>query len=91
MLGYFDDPAATEAAFNRQGWFMTGDLGRIDEQGYLRVVGRQKDIIIRGGRKIYPARIEAVALRHAAIDKAAAFPVADPRLGERVCLARRPA
>jgi acyl-CoA synthetase len=87
MLGYYDDPAATEAAFNRQGWFMTGDLGCVDEEGYLRIVGRQKDIVIRGGRNIYPARIEALALRHAAIDKAAAFRVADPRLGERVCLA----
>jgi len=87
MLGYFDDPAATETAFNADGWFMTGDLGWMDERDYLRVVGRQKDIIIRGGRNIYPARIEVLALRHAAIDKAAAFPVADPRLGERVCLA----
>jgi acyl-CoA synthetase (AMP-forming)/AMP-acid ligase II len=87
MLGYFDDRAANEAAFNAHGWFMTGDLGWIDEQGYLRVVGRQKDIIIRGGHNIYPARIEALALRHAAVEKAAAFPVPDPRLGECVCLA----
>jgi acyl-CoA synthetase (AMP-forming)/AMP-acid ligase II len=87
MLGYFDDQAATEAAFNAHGWFMTGDLGWMDEQGYLRVVGRQKDVIIRGGHNIYPARIEALATRHAAVEKAAAFPVADPRLGERVCLA----
>jgi len=87
MLGYFEDQAATEAAFNAHGWFMTGDLGRLDEQGYLRVAGRQKDIIIRGGRNIHPAPIEALATRHAAIEKAAAFPVPDPRLGERVCLA----
>jgi acyl-CoA synthetase len=87
MLGYFDDPAANEVAFNSHGWFMTGDLGWMDEQGYLRVVGRQKDIIIRGGHNIYPARIEALALRHAAVEKAAAFPVPDPRLGECVCLA----
>jgi len=87
MLGYFNDPAATQAAFNARGWFMTGDLGWMDEQGYLRVVGRQKDIIIRGGRNIYPAQIEALALRHTAVEKAAAFAVADPRLGERVCLA----
>ena len=53
----------------------------------MRVVGRQKDVIIRGGRNVYPARIEALALRHAAIERAAAFPLADPRLGERVCLA----
>jgi len=87
MLGYFDDQAATEAAFNAHGWFMTGDLGWMDEQGYLRVVGRQKDVIIRGGHNIYPARIEALAMRHAAVEKAAAFAIADPRLGERVCLA----
>jgi acyl-CoA synthetase len=87
MLGYFDDQKATEAAFNAQGWFMTGDLGWIDEAGYLRVTGRKKDVIIRGGRNIHPARIEALALRHDAIAKAAAFPVTDARLGERVCLA----
>jgi acyl-CoA synthetase len=87
MLGYFDDQMATESAFNAQGWFMTGDLGWLDDDGYLRVVGRQKDVIIRGGRNIYPGRIETLALRHDAIEKAAAFPVADPRLGERLCLA----
>jgi len=87
MLGYFDDQKATEAAFNAQGWFMTGDLGWMDETGYLRVTGRKKDMIIRGGRNIHPARIEALALRHDAIEKAAAFPVGDARLGERVCLA----
>jgi acyl-CoA synthetase len=87
MLGYFEDQAATEAAFNAHGWFMTGDLGWIDEHGHLRVVGRQKDVIIRGGRNIYPARIEALATRHPAVEKAAALPVPDPRLGERVCLA----
>ena len=87
MLGYFDDQAATEAAFNAHGWFMTGDLGWMDERGYLRVMGRQNDIIIRGGHNIYPARLEALATRHNAVEKAAAFAVADPRLGERVCLA----
>jgi acyl-CoA synthetase (AMP-forming)/AMP-acid ligase II len=87
MLGYFDDQRATEAAFNAEGWFMTGDLGWIDESGYLRVTGRKKDVIIRGGRNIHPAHLEALALRHAAIEKAAAFPIADARLGERVCLA----
>jgi acyl-CoA synthetase (AMP-forming)/AMP-acid ligase II len=87
MLGYFDNQEATEAAFNTQGWFMTGDLGWIDEAGYLRITGRKKDVIIRGGRNIHPARIEILAQRHAAIEKAAAFPVSDTRLGERVCLA----
>jgi acyl-CoA synthetase len=87
MLGYFDDQKATEAAFSAQGWFMTGDLGWIDGAGYLHVTGRKKDVIIRGGRNIHPARIEALALRYNAIEKAAAFPVGDARLGERVCLA----
>jgi non-ribosomal peptide synthetase component E (peptide arylation enzyme) len=87
MLGYFADQRATEEAFNAQGWFMTGDLGWIDEAGYLHVTGRKKDVIIRGGRNIHPARIEALALQHDAIAKAAAFPVGDVRLGERVCLA----
>jgi acyl-CoA synthetase len=87
MLGYFDDQLATEASFNVHGWFMTGDLGSLDAGGFLRITGRKKDIILRGGHNIYPARIEALATRHQAIDKAAAFPVADARLGERVCLA----
>jgi acyl-CoA synthetase len=87
MLGYFDDQAATEAAFNAAGWFMTGDLGQIDEAGYLRITGRKKDVIIRGGRNIYPAPIEALALQHWMVEQAAAVPLADARLGERVCLA----
>ena len=87
MLGYFDDQVASEAAFNAQGWFMTGDLGALDDQGYLRIAGRKKDVIIRGGRNIHPAHIEALTARHPAVEKAAAFPVPDPRLGERICLA----
>jgi acyl-CoA synthetase len=87
MLGYFDDQMATEAAFNAHGWFMTGDLGRVDAAGYLRVTGRKKDVIIRGGHNINPARIEDLAMQHAAIERAAAIPVADARLGERICLA----
>jgi acyl-CoA synthetase len=87
MLGYFDDQAATEDAFNKSGWFMTGDLGSIDAQGYLRIAGRTKDIIIRGGHNIHPARIEELATRHPAVQRAAAVPVKDARLGEKVCLA----
>ncbi|MGH8666391.1 MAG: class I adenylate-forming enzyme family protein [Burkholderiales bacterium] len=86
MLGYFDDQRATEQAFNRDGWFMSGDLGILDAQGRLRIVGRKKHIIIRGGRNIHPARIEDLARAHPAVLKAAAFPVADERLGERVCI-----
>ena len=87
MLGYFDDQAATESAFNAHGWFMTGDLGWMDERGYLRITGRKKDVIIRGGHNIYPARIEDLAMRHPAVERVAAVPVADARLGEKVCLA----
>jgi acyl-CoA synthetase len=87
MLGYFGDQPGTENSFNRDGWFMTGDLGRLDAWGNLQIVGRKKDLIIRGGHNIHPARIEDLTMRHKAVAKAAAFPVADERLGERVCLA----
>jgi acyl-CoA synthetase len=86
MLGYFANHEATQASFNRHGWFMSGDLGRLDEQGNLQIVGRSKDLIIRGGHNIYPVEIENIALRHPRIAKAAAFPVPDARLGEKVCL-----
>ena len=85
-LGYFGNQHATETSFNARGWFMSGDLGRFDAQGNLEVVGRKKDLIIRGGHNIYPARIEDLAHRHPGVSKAAAFPIADARLGERVCL-----
>jgi acyl-CoA synthetase (AMP-forming)/AMP-acid ligase II len=87
MLGYFNDQAATEDSFNRDGWFMTDDLGWVDQNGYLRVTGRKKDVIIRGGHNIYPAHIEALALRHDAIKRVVAVPIPDQRLGEKVCLA----
>jgi acyl-CoA synthetase (AMP-forming)/AMP-acid ligase II len=87
MLGYFDDQRANEEAFNSDGWFMTGDIGRVDEDGYLQITGRKKDLIIRGGHNIYPARIENLAMQHPEIARAAALPVPDQRLGEKVCLA----
>jgi acyl-CoA synthetase (AMP-forming)/AMP-acid ligase II len=87
MLGYFDDQEATETSFNKAGWFMTGDIGHVDADGYLRITGRKKDVIIRGGHNIYPARIEAFAMRHDAVAAAAILPVADERLGEKACLA----
>jgi len=87
MLGYFDDQHATAMSFNGDGWFMSGDLGSVDEHGNLKVEGRLKDLIIRGGHNIYPAHIEALALRHGQVERVACFPVADLRLGERVCIA----
>ena len=87
MLGYFDNQAATEASFNRDGWFLSGDLGVLDDKGNLKIEGRLKDMIIRGGHNIYPAHIEALALRHPKVQRVACYPVADERLGERVCIA----
>ena len=85
-LGYFDNQEATEDSFNREGWFMSGDLGRLDAEGCLEIVGRKKDLIIRGGHNIHPARIEDLAMRHPAVARVAAFAVADQRLGEKLCL-----
>ena len=90
MLGYFDNQKATEESFNKDGWFLSGDLGLIDENDCLRFVGRLKDIIIRGGKNIHPKKIEDLAIKHPNVEKAAAFPVPDERLGERVCLAVMP-
>ena len=87
MLGYFDDQSATENSFNLDGYLMSGDLGWLDARGNLHFVSRKKDLIIRGGHNIYPARIEDLALRHTRVQKAAVFPIADDRLGEKVCLA----
>jgi acyl-CoA synthetase len=86
MLGYFDNQRATENSFNRDGWFLSGDLGRFDANGNLEIVGRKKDLIIRGGHNIHPARIEELAMRHKWVARCAAFAVADERLGEKVCL-----
>jgi acyl-CoA synthetase len=85
-LGYFDNQRATEDSFNRSGWFMSGDLGRLDANGNLEIVGRKKDLIIRGGHNIHPSRIEELAMRHKSVARCAAFAVGDERLGEKVCL-----
>ncbi len=87
MLGYLGNQQATEDSFNRDGFFFSGDLGALDARGNLSIVGRSKDLIIRGGHNIHPAGIEALAVRHPQVERAAAFPVPDERLGERVCLA----
>lgn len=87
MLGYFDDHMATEQSFNAHGFFLSGDLGSLDDAGNLRIVGRMKDLIIRGGHNIYPSNIEAYALTHPQVHKAAVFGLPDDRLGERICLA----
>lgn len=87
MLGYFDDQLATERAFNVDGWFLTGDLGTLDANGYLRLNGRRKDVIIRGGHNIDPARIENAAEAFPGLAYATALSLPDERLGERICMA----
>ena len=66
---------------------MTGDLGKLDADGYVVITGRKKDLIIRGGHNIYPAQMENLAMQHPAVARAAALPVPDPRFGEKVCIA----
>jgi long-chain acyl-CoA synthetase len=83
MLGYYRDPALTAEAI-REGWFITGDRARVDKEGRYFIVGRVKDLIIRGGAKIAPAEVEAVLTRHPAIGAAAVVGVPDPLFGEIV-------
>jgi acyl-CoA synthetase (AMP-forming)/AMP-acid ligase II len=82
MVGYLDDPEATAQALSPDGWLRTGDLGALDERGYLRIVGRSKDMFIVGGFNAYPAEIENILLRHPAIGQAAVIGIPDERLGE---------
>ena len=80
---YLDNPAATAASF-RDGWFRTGDLGKLSADGYLTLVGRLKELINRAGEKISPYEVEDVLLAHPAVAEAAAYPVPDERYGEQV-------
>ena len=86
MQGYFDDEAATRAATTTDGWFRTGDLGRLDPDGNLAITGRLKEMFIVGGTNAYPAEIEAFLHRHPAVAQAMVCGVPDARLGE-VCFA----
>jgi fatty-acyl-CoA synthase len=81
FAGYWDRPEATREVFV-DGWFRTGDLGRLDEEGFLYIVDRRKDMIISGGENIYPAEVEAVLYQHPAILDAAVIPSPHPRWGE---------
>jgi fatty-acyl-CoA synthase len=80
--GYWNNPEATAAALDAEGWFHSGDLARCDEDGFYYVAGRQKDMIISGGVNIYPAEIEAVLVQHPAVEDAAVVAVPDARWGE---------
>lgn len=84
-LGYFDAPQLTRDAFTEDGFYRTGDLGRLDADGYLTFVGRGKDIIRRGGVTIVPAELEGVLRNHTRIKDVAVIGLPDERLGERAC------
>jgi acyl-CoA synthetase (AMP-forming)/AMP-acid ligase II len=90
MDGYFDDPAAT-AAVLRDGWFRSGDVGELDDEGYLRVVGRIKEVIRTGGESVSPAEVEAVLATHPAAAEVAVVGLPDPQWGEIVCAVVVPA
>jgi fatty-acyl-CoA synthase len=84
MLGYLDDPEATKAAFTTDGWLRTGDLCSLDDRGYLRLEGRAREMIIRGGENIYPREVEDELLREDAIAEAAVIGLPDEYYGEVV-------
>jgi non-ribosomal peptide synthetase component E (peptide arylation enzyme) len=83
--GYFKDPEGTSKTWGKEGWFPMGDLGRLDEKGNLFIVGRKKDMIIRGGQNIYPAEVENILLTNPKIAQVAVVKMPDPEFGERAC------
>jgi fatty-acyl-CoA synthase len=91
MAGYYGDPEETARAFTRDGWLRTGDLATLDERGYLRIVGRLKDMIVTGATNVYPAEVEAVLRAHADVGDVAVVGLPDKRWGERVVAVVRPA
>ncbi len=90
MTGYNDNPDATAKAIDADGWLRTGDLGRMDARGFLRITGRVKEMIIRGGENLFPAEIENAMLEHDAIAEAAVVGVPDEKWGEQVACFMRP-
>jgi fatty-acyl-CoA synthase len=85
MRGYWDDPERTAETVDEEGWLHSGDLGIMDEEGYVQVVGRLKDMIIRGGENIYPREIEEFLFTHPKIQDAKVIGVPDEKFGEEVC------
>ena len=86
MKGYWGDEAKTKATIDNEGWLHSGDLGEMDDEGYVTIVGRIKDMIIRGGENIYPREIEEVLYQHSDVSDAAVFGIPDDKYGEQVCL-----
>jgi fatty-acyl-CoA synthase len=85
MHGYWDDAERTAEAIDAQGWMHTGDLATLDAEGFCNIVGRAKDMLIRGGENVYPREIEEFLYRHPAVQDVQVFGVPDPRFGEEVC------
>ena len=91
MLGYFENPEATAETIDADGWLHTGDLATMDERGYLRIEGRLKDMVIRGGENLYPREIEELLFTHPAVAEVAVLGVPDERWGEELAAVVRPA
>ena len=85
MQGYWNDPERTSEAIDADGWMHTGDLATLDEQGYCNIVGRLKDMLIRGGENVYPREIEEFLHTHPQIADVQVFGVPDPKYGEEIC------
>ncbi|TVQ55741.1 MAG: AMP-binding protein [Rhodobacteraceae bacterium] len=85
MQGYWDEPEKTAEAIDAEGWMHTGDLAAIDAEGYCNIVGRVKDMLIRGGENVYPREIEEHLYAHPAVQIAQVFGVPDPKYGEEIC------
>lgn len=85
MLGYWNDPEKTKEAIDAARWMHTGDLATMDQEGYISIVGRIKDMIIRGGENVYPKEIEEFLSKHPMIDSIQVIGVPDPKFGEEIC------
>lgn len=85
FMGYFDEPELTARALDEEGWYYSGDLCRMDEAGYIKITGRKKDIIVRGGDNISSREVEDILLQHPKIHDACVVAMPDERLGERSC------
>ena len=87
MKGYLKNPKATQEAFTPDGWYRTGDLGKMDSDGYVYVTGRLKELIIKGGENISPREIDDVLYKHKSVLEAAAFPLPDNHYGQTIAAA----
>ncbi|HMN56736.1 MAG TPA: AMP-binding protein, partial [Ottowia sp.] len=85
MQGYWEDPARTAEAIDAEGWMHTGDLATMDEEGYVNIVGRIKDMVIRGGENVYPREIEEFLYRHPQVQDVQVVGVPDAKFGEELC------